>query len=121
MICSLNFDPIPKSLAEDDLREIYHELWTIKANYYQLGIELGLPPGELQTIKQENSQNIAQAFTEVLLRWLKGHYNVGRYGRPTWQRLKEAVGSPSGGSNAALAEKIAKKIAENRLLSSMNH
>ena len=87
---------------------------TIKANYHQLGIELGLPPGELQTIKQANSQNIAQAFTEVLLTWLRQQYNVGKYGPPTWQRLVEAVGSASG-------DALAKKIAGKHLLSSMSH
>ncbi len=107
--------PSPKFIAEDDFREVYAELWTIKANYYQLGIMLGLPPGELQTIRQANCQNIAQAFTEVLLAWLRQQYNVERYGLPTWQRLMEAVASPSGGSNCTLAE----KIAENHLMSSM--
>ena len=105
------------SLAEDDFCEVYRKLWTIRANYYQLGIELGLPPGELQTIRQENSQNIAQGFTEVLLKWLKQLYNVKKYGPPTWQRLKEAVASPSGGNDHALAE----KITEHHLISSKDY
>ena len=70
---------------------------------------LGLPSGELQTIRQTNLQNIAQAFTEVLLTWLKQLYNVEKYGPPTWQRLVEAVGSPFGGNDHALAMRIAEK------------
>ena len=97
------------SLAEDDIHEVYCELWTIKANYYQLGMALGLPVGELQTIRQSNLQNIAQAFTEVLLTWLKQLYNTEKYGAPTWQRLVEAVDSPSGGNDHALSVKMAEK------------
>ena len=107
----------PMSIAEEDFHEVYHELWTIKANYHQLGVMLGLPPGELQTIKLANSQNIAQAFTDVLLTWLRQQYNVQKHGLPTWQRLVEAVDSPCGGSNPALAI----RIAENHLMPSMNH
>ena len=76
---------------------------------------LGLPVGELQTIRQSNLQNIAQAFTEVLLTWLKQLYNVEKYGAPTWQRLVEAVDSPSGGNDHALSERMAEKY----LVSSM--
>ena len=76
---------------------------------------LGLPIGELQTIRQSNLQNIAQAFTEVLLTWLRQLYNTEKYGAPTWQRLAEAVDSPSGGNDHALSVRMAEKY----LLSSM--
>ncbi len=89
---------------------------TIKAGYYQLGIELGLPPGELQAIQQTNSQNVAQALTQVLLTWLRQEYSIERHGPPTWQRLVEAVGSPSGGSNYALAMDIASRHCTSMLI-----
>ena len=89
----------------------------IKAGYYQLGIELGLPPRELEAIRRTHSQDVAQALTQVLLIWLMQQYNVEKFGCPTWQRLREAVDSPSGGNNHALAEKIAEK----QLTSSMSH
>ena len=89
----------------------------IKAGYYQLGIELGLPPRELEAIRKTHSQDVAQALTQVLLIWLRQQYNVEKFGYPTWQRLREAVDSPSGGNNHALAEKIAEK----HLTSSMSH
>jgi hypothetical protein len=93
------------SVAEDDLCEVYCELVNIKARYYQLGIVLGLPPGELEAIQQAHSHNVAQALTQVLLLWLRQQYDVEKYGPPTWQRLREAVD----GENHALAEKIAEK------------
>ena len=84
----------------------------IKAGYYQLGIELGLRPGEMEAIQQAHSQNVAQALIQVLLAWLKQLYNVEKYGPPTWRRLVEAVDSPSGGNNHALAVGIASKHCE---------
>ena len=107
---SLTF--IPKSTraaAEDDFHEVYCELENIKARYYQLGIVLGLPLGKLEAIRKTHSQDVEQALTQVLLLWLKQQYNVEKFGCPTWQRLREAVDSPSGGENPALAERIAKK------------
>ena len=95
--------------AEDDFREVYCELVSIKARYYQLGIALGLPPGELEAIRKAYSQDMEQALNQVLLIWLRQQYNFKKYGYPTWQRLREAVDSPSGGNNHALAERIAEK------------
>ena len=91
--------------GERDLCHVYRELISIKANYYQLGIVLGLPPGELSSIRK-GAQDIEQAFSEVLVAWLK---NVGVLGPPTWRRLVEAVDSPAGGNHPALAMSIAKK------------
>ena len=79
---------------------------TIKANYYQLGIGLGLPPGELQAIRK-GAQDIEQAFVEVLLAWLRCCQNIDSFGPPTWRGLVEAANSPAGGNNPALAMDIA--------------
>ena len=96
----------PPSLSdEDDFRDICRELVSIKANSYQLGVELGLPAGELDAIRKGYA--VDQAFSEVILRWLRQQYNVVRFGRPTWKRLVEAVESPIGGNNPALAVEIA--------------
>ena len=89
---------------------------SISARYYNLGIELGLHPGTLETI-QTNSLNVTEALTKVLLIWLRRQYDVETHHCPTWQKLREAVESPSGGDNPALAEKIAEK----HLTSSMSH
>ena len=36
------------------------------------------------------------------------YFQVKRFGKPTWKRLVEAVKDDVGGSNVALAQKIAK-------------
>ena len=92
--------------GEDDFRDVCRELVTIRASYYQLGVELGLPPGELEVIRKEYPQ-VDPAFNEVILRWLRQRYNIARFGRPTWKRLVEAVNSPIGANNPALALEIA--------------
>ena len=94
--------------VEDDLREVRREVVSIQSNYYQFGIELGLPPREMDAVQKAFRQDIPQAFTEVLKIFLKHRYNVEKYGPPTWRKLVEAVDSPAGGNNHALAKKIAK-------------
>ena len=92
--------------AEDDLRDVNRAVVSVKARYYNLGIGLGLPPRELDKIHKGFPHDVDQAFTEVLLVWLR-HHNVEGYGPPTWRRLVEAVDSPAGGNNHELAKNVA--------------
>ena len=95
------------NIGEDDFREVHREIRPLMENYHTLGIELGLPIQELSKIKKGFPHALDQAFSEMLLIWLKHSYNVERYGPPTWRRLVEAVDSEVGGNNHALAKKIA--------------
>lgn len=72
-------------------------------------MKLGLPPGELQTIELEHDKDVARRFIQVLTVWLKQEYKVEKYGFPTWRKIVEAVDSPAGGGNHALAKAIASK------------
>ena len=94
-------------IGEDDFREVYREAINIQSNYYQFGIELGLRFRDMGAIKKAFQLDVAQAFTEVLGIWLRHRYDVKKYGPPTWRRLVEAVNSPTGGNNHALAKRIA--------------
>ena len=68
---------------------------------------LGLPLRELDIIRKSFCQDIDKAFDETLLVWLRHRYDTSRHGLPTWKRLVEAVNSPAGGNNMALAYRIA--------------
>ena len=103
------FDAMHFCSDEYDLNDVWQEVVSIKCNYYQLGVALGLPAGELDSIRKAFHQLIDQAFNEVLLLWLRQRYDVGRHGRPTWRKLAEAVDSPNGGNNHALAMAIASR------------
>ena len=102
--------------AEDHLRDIFREVVTIKSTYYHLGLELGLSPGELDPMRMTSTYSIDQALSDMLLVWLRQRYNTGIHGAPTWQRLVEAVNSPSGGNNPLLAMTIANKHLVNGIL-----
>ena len=96
-------------LAEGDLSDVCREVVGIESRYYQFGIALGLLSGQLDSIRTAYHQLIDQAFYQVLLLWLRQSYDYQRHGRPTWRRLVEAVDSPSGGKNTALAMVIASR------------
>ena len=102
-----NFTPFFFVPAEDDFHDIYEAVVSIIAEYYKLGIGLRLKPGELQAIRKSCGQDVDQAFTDVLLAWLRQRYNIAKYGPPTWRMLVRAVDSPAGGNNPALALTIA--------------
>ena len=42
----------------------------------------------------------------MLEQWLNQNYDVGKYGRPSWQMLENAVRVKAGGNNPAIADKI---------------
>ena len=86
---------------------MYQELITIKAKYYELGIMLGLRPGDLDAIHREN--DIDRALTKIILMWLQQNYDVHKHGPTTWRNLVKAVDDPAGGNNHALAMSIADK------------
>ena len=81
----------------------------VKANFFGFGLALGLQALDLESIRKMHAQNVNQALMEVLLLWLRGKYNVSRFGQPTWHGLMKAIRSPAGGNNHALAKKIADK------------
>ena len=95
--------------VEDDFRDVYETVASIRANYYRLGIGLCLPIAELQTIHKSCGQDVVQAFTEVLLAWLRQQYDVKKYGLPTWRMMVKVVNNAAFGNNPALAEEIANK------------
>ena len=95
--------------VEDDFREVRREVVSIQSHYYQFGIELGLPLREMNIVQETFRQDVPRAFMEVLQIFLKHRYNVEKYGPPTWRKLVEAVDSPAGGNDHALAKKIAEQ------------
>ena len=94
--------------GEDDLCDVLHEVSSLKPDYFQLGIALGVPPSEVEAIKNSFYHNPEQALTEVLLKWLRGHLTASNVFPPTWQSLVKAVHSPIC-NNSLLAQAIASR------------
>ena len=83
------------------------EIITAKARFYAIGRALGLPPGELSSVRSSNTQDHELQLNDVLLVWLRQKYNVERFGSPTWQKLVEVIDNPAGGNDHRLAKAIA--------------
>ena len=106
-ILCVNYNYYYYYVGEDDFHDVYQEVFTLAPNYYKLGVGLGLPVTELNKVKKGYSQDLDQAFSEILLIWLRHSYDTHRHGAPTWQRLVEAIDNPAACNSHALAIKIA--------------
>ena len=96
--------------ADDNLFEVYKEVFTLAHRWSDLCFALHLPILLEETIRKENQvDGCNRCLRMVLRKWLQKSYNYQRYGLPTWRMLVTAVGDPAGGNDIALAEAIAKK------------
>ena len=68
---------------------------------------LRVHPDELDTIKVTHYMSLYNAQNEAASLWLKGAYDIKRFGPPSWRSLVEAVACEAGGNNPALAKSIA--------------
>ena len=84
--------------TDDNLLEVLEELTPIGKKADKLGIALGLSAGSFDP----TMESVAQT-------WLNQDYNTQRHQLPSYRRLVKAVASKVGGSNPALAKKIAAK------------
>ena len=85
------------------------ELNQVSAKWRSIGIGLRLDSNILDGIKTKNSGDPQACLSLVVTEWLKGNYNVKRFGEPTWKWLVDVVGDPAGGGHMALARDIARR------------
>ena len=64
-----------------------------------------LSPGTLDAIEIANHYQPNDCLREVILRWLRR--SGTSHSPPTWRRVVEVVGCPTGGNNSELARRIA--------------
>ena len=74
-----------------DLCKVLRASWEARTKWYYIGLELGIDPETLNTIKG-NNDNIDDRFQAMLTAWLK---MVDP--KPTWEALAEALRSPTVG------------------------
>lgn len=103
----------------DDHFDVRSELLPVTANWMEIGIALRLNPDHLRAIEAECRGDPTACLNSVVAKWLKGDYNVERFGRATWRQLVEALGHPAGGANKALARTIAEKHKAGGMLMAM--
>ena len=78
---------------------MYEDLIDISHQWYDLGLQLKLTEGTLETIKSDNHENAQHCLRKVLSTWLKIDP------RPSWQTLCAALRSRTVG-----AEKLASDL-----------
>lgn len=84
-----------------DLAVVRKALFDVRAKWYHIGIELGLPVGTLDAIRTQFT-DLTDCVTEMCSKWLKGTHPS-----PTWDDLIKAVESPFVGE-ICLAQKLRK-------------
>ena len=77
---------------ECSLRTILDTISTIAAQWFNLGVALGLSSDTLKTI-ESNHRDTHRCLTEMVIAWLQMKDNS----QPSWQSLASALSSPSVG------------------------
>ena len=79
-------------LSIKDLCMVQRAAWDARSKWYNIGLELNIEPGTLDTIKRDNDYCDDQ-FRAMLTTWLK----MVTEPKPTWEALAEALRSPTVG------------------------
>ena len=81
-------DPAGKKLGIKDLSKVQKAAWDARPKWYNIGLELNIDPGTLDSIEGSN-KGIDDRFRVMLTTWLKMIDPT-----PTWEALAEALRSP---------------------------
>ena len=89
MLCIVSIT-ISNPSVEDSLRTILDSISTLTADWFNLGVALGLSYHTLREI-ETNHQKARRCLTEMVMAWLQMKDNP----QPSWQALASALSSPS--------------------------
>ena len=95
--------------GEDMYFQVFTSVYSVCVNWHDVCLALGLPPSLLSAIRSDHPDDVKACLREGLSNWLQRNYNTELHGFPSWRKLVEAVDHPAGGSNSALALKIAEE------------
>ena len=84
----------------DDLASVQRAVWEGRARWYNLGLELGLDPGTLDSIQQTNHHVTDDCFRATIKKWLSSPDL-----HPSWSSLARSLRAPPVGLEH-LAEKL---------------
>ena len=79
------------SLDEHSLRTISDSIFTLTADWFNLGVALGLSYVTLREIESDHRGEARRCQTEMVIAWLRKKDNS----QPSWQSLASALSSPS--------------------------
>ena len=84
----------------DDLASVQRAVWEGRAKWYNIGLELGLTAGTLDSIKLANQGDPDHCIRETLKNWLRRDDL-----HPSWSDLAKSLKAPSVG-HRQLAEEL---------------
>ena len=79
--------------VKDSLRAILDSISTLTAEWFKLGVTLGLSYDTLKTIESDHRGDAHRCLTEMVIAWLQLKDNS----QPSWRSLASALSSPSVG------------------------
>ena len=97
-LCSL----AASTLTLNEIQKIMNEMSAAK--WYQLGVQLGIPPATLSTIESDHPRDAQRCMTEVINWWLQNAPER------SWTKLAEAVKAM--GAYIVLAERLRQKTSQ---------
>ena len=86
LVITLFADP----LTSADLATLVNELHEVRDKWYHLGVQLNVQIHDLKAIRAQYNNNPADCLIEMLSHWL-----TMTPPPPTWQRVVDALNSPS--------------------------
>ena len=90
MLCILSIT-ISNPSVKASLRTILDSISTLTADWFNLGVALGLSCDTLKTIECDHPKDARRCQTEMVIAWLQMKDNP----QPSWQALASALSSPS--------------------------
>ena len=89
MLCIVSIT-ISNPSVKDSLRTILDSISTLTADWFNLGVALGLFPDTLSEIETNHRGEARRCLTEMVTAWLQMKDNS----QPSWQALASALSSP---------------------------
>ena len=93
-----------KLLGLNDLGTVLTEIHSVRAKWYNIGLQLSVQVADLQRIESEYKNDHGTCLRHMLIKWLE-------IGCATWKALIDALQSPivQGGENNALADTLSRR------------
>ena len=76
VVSSVCCDRVFLLAGEDDLRDVRSAVADLTGRWEDLGISLGVRPGDLYTILSASAHSPSSCLREMLVLWLRQSYNV---------------------------------------------
>lgn len=92
---------------DDDFMEVKDAVVDVIHRWQFVAGAMGLRPSQIRTIEATHPGNIEACMDDAISQWLRRTHNETKHGPPTWRKLVQAIAAKAGGSNAALAGRIA--------------